>query len=113
MPITKAQLKILRTEMQAALDKAGIANFKLEVAGMRFTSDEVTIKVEGKLKGVTTTTDRVFERKVAELGLRLVAANGSVLTGYVSRRPKYPFSYTTVRGAKYKGSISQIKAIFG
>ncbi len=113
MSITNAKLKTLRAEMQAAFTKAGLTDFDLEVGNMRYGADEVTIKVLGKLKGVTTKTDRVFEQEVARYGLRLVGSKGQKLTGYTPSRYKYPFSYTTVRGARYKASIEQAKAIFG
>lgn len=113
MAITRAMLKTLRAEMQAALEKAGINNFDLEVGNMRFTETEVTIKVQGKLKGVKTGTDRVFERKVAELGLNMIGSKGERLTGYTPSRYKYPFSYETVRGAKYKCSEAQAQLMFG
>lgn len=111
--ITRAQLRVLRDEMTAAFAKAGISDFDLEVGNMRFGPDEVTIKVTGKLKGVTTKTDRIFEQKVAELGLRMVGRKGEKLTGYKPSRYKYPFSYVTVRGARYKCSEMQAKALFG
>jgi hypothetical protein len=99
--------------MEAAFAKAGITDFDLAVDGIRFGADEATIKVKAKLKGVTTTTDRVFERKVAEYGLKLVGQKGEQLVGYKSSRPKYPFSYKTVCGAQYKCTVDQAKAIFG
>lgn len=113
MAITQAQLRILRNEMQAALDKAGITGFDLKVDKMRYSEDEVTIKVEGKVKGVKTRTDRLFEQKVREHGLSLVGNKGQRLTGYNPSRWKYPFSYVTVRGARYKATAEQARAIFG
>ena len=113
MSITKAQLRTLRTEMQAALNKAGITDFELTVDSMRYSAAEVAIKVQGKLKGVKTSTDQMFERKVQEYGLKLIGPKGETLTGYKSSRPKYPFSYTTVRGALYKCTVDQAKVIFG
>lgn len=113
MSITRSQLRQLREDMTAAFANAGIADFDLEVGTMRYGEDEVTIKVKGKLKGVTTRTDRVFEQKVKEHGLKLVGRKGEKLTGYTPSRYKYPFSYTTVRGARYKCSVEQAKAIFG
>ena len=113
MSITRAQLRTLRTEMQAALDKAGITDFELTVDSMRYGATDVTVKVQGKLKGVTSTSDALFQRKVAEYGLKLTGVKGQTLTGYKPSRPKYPFSYTTVRGAQYKCTIEQAKAIFG
>jgi hypothetical protein len=112
MKITTAQLKTLRTEMQAAFNKAGITEFALEVGNMRYGADEVTITVKGKLKGVTTKTDRVFEEKIAEYGLRTVGHKGEVLVGYTPSRYKFPFSYTTVRGARHKCSVAQAKELF-
>ena len=113
MVITRKQLKVLRAEMQAALDKVGVTDFELEVGNMRYTTDEVTVTVQGKLKGVTTQTDRLFEQKVAEYGLKLVGEKGKRLTGYKPSRYKYPFSYETVRGARYNCSVEQAKVIFG
>jgi len=113
MAITRAQLRTLQAEMEAAFAKAGITDFDLNVEGMRYSTDEVTVKVKGKLKGVTTASDAIFERKVAEHGLKLIGSKGEKLTGYKPSRPKYPFSYTTVRGAQYKCTIAQAKEIFG
>ena len=113
MAITKAQLRTLRTEMQAALDKAGITDFEFEVGNMRYGADEVDIKVKGKLKGVDTASDRLFDVKRAEHGLKMIGRKGETLTGYTPSRYKYPFSYTTVRGARYKCSVEQAKEIFG
>lgn len=112
MAITRTQLRTLQAEMEAVFAKAGITDFNLNIEGMRYGADEVTIKVKGKLKGVTTTSDAMFERKVAEYGLKLVGSKGQKLTGYKPSRPKYPFSYTTVRGAQYKCTIAQAKEIF-
>ena len=113
MSITKAQLKTLRTAMQAALDAAGITDFELEVGSMSFSATEVNIKVKGKLTGVATPSDKMFETKVAQHGLSLTGHKGETLTAYNGNRPKYPFSYTTVRGANYKCTIEQAVAKFG
>jgi hypothetical protein len=117
MSITKAQLKTLRTEMQAALDNAGL-DFKLSVGNMSFTATTVNIKVAGIVKssdGVVATTpaDRLFEERVAALGLKMIGAKGEKLVGYSVSRYKYPFSYVTVRGARYKQTEAQAKAMFG
>lgn len=113
MSITSAQLRTLRTEMQAALDKAGITGFTLKVGAMRYGVDEVSIKVEGKLAGVVTTTDHIFEMKVKDLGLTKKSPDGKTLVGYTPSRYKYPFTYTTVRGARYKCSEAHAKSLFG
>jgi hypothetical protein len=118
MSITKAQLKTLRTEMQAALDNAGITDFKLEVGNMSFSPTTVNIKVAGTVKAangtvVETAADRLFAQKVATLGLKMIGAKGETLVGYQPSRPVYPFSYVTVRGTRYKQSEAQAKAMFG
>lgn len=113
MTITRTQLKTLQSTMQAALDAAGITDFTLEVGDMRYSATEVNIKVKGSLTGVATPSDKMFERKVAEYGLGLRGTKGETLTAYNSNRPKYPFSYTTVRGAYYKCTIEQAVSKFG
>ena len=113
MSITRARLRTLQQEMQTALEKAGITDFEFEVGNMRFTTSEVTVKVEAKLKGVESTSDKMFKMMVEKYGLSLIGRKGETLTGYKSSRPKYPFSYTTVRGAKYKATVEQAQAIFG
>ncbi len=117
MSITKAQLKTLRTEMQAALNKAGLG-FQFDVGNMRFTSTEVNIKVTGTVQSadgavVKTAADRMFEAKVAALGLKMVGRKGEKLVEYKASRYKYPFGYVTVRGARYKQSEAQAKVMFG
>jgi hypothetical protein len=117
MSITKAQLKTLRTEMQAALNKAGLG-FEFEVGNMSFSATTVNIKVAGTVTSsdgtvVETSADRLFAQKVAALGLKMIGAKGETLVGYQASRYKYPFSYVTVRGARYKQSEAQAKAMFG
>ena len=117
MSITKAQLKTLRTEMQAVLNKAGLG-FELTVGNMSFSATEVNIKVKGVVKTASgavaeTPADRMLKAKVAALGLKMVGRKGEKLVEYKSTRYKYPFGYVTVRGANYKCSETQAKAMFG
>jgi carbon monoxide dehydrogenase subunit G len=118
MSITKAQLKTLRTEMQAALDNAGITDFKLEVGDMSFSPTTVNIKVAGTVKSangtvVETPADRDLAEKIAALGLKMIGPKGEKLVEYKASRYKYPFGYVTVRGARYKQSELSAKAMFG
>jgi hypothetical protein len=113
MSITKAQLITLRAEMNAAFEKAGLSEFTAEVSHMKYGDTDVTVKVIAKLSGVKSSTDVEFERKVAEYGLRMVGSKGEKLTGYNGNRPKYPFSYETVRGARYKQTVSGARTMFG
>ena len=113
MSITQSQLRVLRTEMQAALNKAGLTGFTAEVGNMRYGDTEVTIKVVATVSGVQPKKAAGLEEQVALLGLKLVSSDGKKLTGYTPSRWKFPFSYETVRGARYKCSEEQAKAIFG
>ena len=115
MSIATAQLRQLTAEMATLFANAGLSDFdvSLDTSGGRYGETDVSLKLTAKLKGVKSTSDAAFERKVAEHGLRLIGAKGETLTGYNSNRPKYPYSYVTVRGARYKQSIDSAKAMFG
>ena len=119
MSITKAQLKTLRAEMQAAFEKAGITDFKLEVGNMRYTATTVTIKVDGVVKtssgAVAKTPDDIkFEQRVKQLGLKMISNDGKyTLTGYKASRYKYPFTMKGPQGGSYKCSDVQAKQLFG
>lgn len=113
MGITRAQLKVLRTQLQDALDYMDSDNFELQVGNMRFTDTEVTIKLEGKLKGAKSEGDRLLEMMMKQHGLKETSARGDTLFEYAPRRHKYPFGYRTKRGAHYKCTLEQAKARFG
>jgi len=110
MSITKAKLRTLRNEMQAALDKAGITDFELEVGNMRFTDATVTIKVEGKLKGAVTREDRAVEGVINMHNLVKRNSKGDVITGYNSRAHKYPYMYVNgTDGKTYKTDLTGLR----
>jgi hypothetical protein len=119
MSITKAQLKTLRIEMQAALNKAGITGFQLEVGNMSFTATDVNIKVKGVVKTANgkvakTANDTMFEQRVKQLGLKMISGDGKyTLTGYKASRYKYPFTMKGPQGGNYKCSEFQAKSLFG
>jgi len=117
MSITKAQLRTLRTEMQAALNKAGLG-FQFDVGNMSFNATEVNIKVKGVVKTASgavaeTAADRMLKAKVAALGLNMVGRKGERLTEYKASRYTYPYGFVTVRGAMKKCTEAQARAIFG
>ena len=90
----KANLKALRAEMQAVLEKYGVAsNLEFEVGNMRFSEAEVEIKVKAKVKGAKTRSDSMLETMAQIKGLKLKNAFGDVLVEYNSRSYKYPFVY--------------------
>lgn len=122
MSITKARLKVLRSEINAALAKAGITDFAFDVGTMRFTATSVKMTLTGNYVVKSQTfgdavtapvVTAILAAKVKEHGLKMVGNKGQKLTGYKPSRYKFPFSYTTVRGAQYKCTVEQAKAIFG
>ena len=57
----RANLKSLRNEMQAVLDKYGAqTNIDIEVGNMSFSDAEVSIKVKAKVVGGVTIDDRIL-----------------------------------------------------
>ncbi len=112
--IDKKACRQIRDEMQAVLDKYGVsANMEFKVGNMSYAADNtVNIKVAGKIAGAVTADDRMLKSMMSAHGLKFTSAKGEKLIGYNTRRPKYPFSYVTVRGANYKCSIDQAKRLF-
>ena len=100
----KANLKALRIEMQALLNKYGAdANISFDVGNMSFSSAEVQIKVAAKVVGAKTMTDSILESRVAALGLNMKNKMGDELVEYNTRAPKMPFIYTSAAdGKRYK-----------
>lgn len=125
----RQNLKQLRADMDAALAavqaKHGIT---ITMGSMRFSADRVTCKVEANTMIDTATSMSTAGAGMADvtgLAKPLVAAmllhgvknvtgrKGEKLTGYNANRPKYPFSYVTVRGTRYKQSITEARRMFG
>lgn len=122
----RQNLKQLRADMDAALAavqaKHGIT---ISMGSMRFSADRVTCKVEANTNVQTVTSDNTvvtptagistaLQRAMQQNGIaRTTGRKGEVLTGYTASRPKYPFSYQTVRGTRYKQTVEQARAMFG
>ena len=116
----KVNLKVARIELDTALaaftKKTGIT---VSVGTIRFSEDEFSTRLTAKVTkstkvdGKTVSIDPMLALQIKTLKLKLTA-EGKKLTGYNTRRPKYPFSYTVIKsGAKYKCSPNQAKVIFG
>lgn len=104
-------LNTLRAEMQAVLDKFG-ANLEFDVGNMRFTDNEVEIKVKAKIKGKKTMSDRQLELAAHSAGIKnLVNKTGDKLVGYSPRAHRYPFIYER-NGRKYKCSEFHARTLF-
>lgn len=110
----KANLKALRNEMQALLNKYGVdANLTFEVGNMSFSSAEVQIKVSAKVVGARTVTDMILESHVANLGLKMKNRMGDELVEYNTRAHKMPFVYVNAAdGKRYKCTELMAKVRF-
>jgi hypothetical protein len=100
----RKNLTALRNEMSALLSKYGIdSNLEFEVGNMKFSANEVEIKVKAKVKGAKTLTNVILESRAATLGLKLKNKFGDELVDYNTRAPKMPFVYINAAdGKRYK-----------
>ncbi len=100
----RTNLKSLRNEMQAVLDKYGAqTNIDIEVGNMSFSDAEVSIKVKAKVVGGVTIDDRILDDQINGLNLVKTNSKGDTLTGFSTRSSKYPFKYTCgLTGKKFK-----------
>lgn len=107
-------LRNLRVEMQALLEAYGVeTNLEITVGNMSFSDTEVNIKVQAKVKGAETLTDRILQMEVDRLGLKMENKAGDKLVEYKTRAQKYSFVYES-RGNLYKtderGIVARFKA---
>jgi hypothetical protein len=107
-------LRNLRVEMQALLEAYGVeTNLEITVGNMSFSDTEVNIKVQAKVKGAETLTDRILQMEVDRLGLKMENKAGDKLVEYKTRAQKYSFVYES-RGKLYKtderGIVARFKA---
>jgi hypothetical protein len=100
----RTNLNALRAEMAALLNKYGVdSNLEFEVGNMKFSANEVEIKVKAKVKGAKTLTNVILESRVAALGIKLKNKAGDELVDYNTRAPKMPFVYINAAdGKRYK-----------
>lgn len=97
----KTNLKALRAEMQAVLEKYGVSsNLEITVGNMKFSEAEVEIKVKAKVKGAKTFTNTILESRIATLGLKLKNKTGDELVDYNTRAYKMPFVYRNASDGK-------------
>lgn len=100
----RKNLTALRDEMSALLSKYGVdSNINFEVGNMKFSENEVEIKVKAKIVGAKSFTNVILESRVAALGLKLKNALGDELVDYNTKAYKMPFVYLNARdGKRYK-----------
>ena len=90
----RQNLKDLRAEMQAVLEKYGVtSNLEITVGNMKFSEAEVEIKVKAKVKGAKTRTNVILESRAAALGLKMKNQFGDELVDYNTKAYKMPFVF--------------------
>ena len=109
----KGTLKDFRTELDILLKKyEKKCGVELKSGGIRYTSNTVTVKVEGKVEGTLTDEAKTLELfSDFKFGDRIrIDQLGEVkLVGYKTRSRKYPFIVEAVHtGKRYKLSQSHI-----
>jgi uncharacterized protein YejL (UPF0352 family) len=110
----RQNLNSLRAEMQAVLEKYGVAsNLEITVGNMKFSESEVEIKVKAKVKGAKTFTNAILESRAASLGLKMKNANGDELVEYNTRAHKMPFVFKCAKtGKMFKCDERMVKIRF-
>ena len=110
----RTNLKALRAEMAAVLEKYGVAaNLEIAIGNMKFSEAEVEIKVTAKVIGAKTFNNVILESRVAALGLKLKNSVGDELVEYNSRAHKMPFIYLKASdGKRYKTTETLAKIMF-
>lgn len=97
----RTTLKALRDEMQAILNKYGIdSNLEIEVGNMKYSKNEVEIKVKAKVKGAKTRSNVILETRASALGLKMKNQLGDELVDYNTRAYKMPFVYRCGKTSK-------------
>lgn len=108
----KPTLRNLRNEMQALLDAYGVkTNLEILVGNMSYSDAEVNIKIQAKVKGAVSMTDRILQMEVKRLGLKMENKAGDKLVSYKTRAQKYAFVYES-RGKMYKTDERGVVARF-
>ncbi len=110
----KTNLKALRSEMEALLNKYGVnSNLEFSVGNMKFSEGDVEIKVNAKVKGAKTFSNVMLETRAASMGLKLTNSYGDKLVDYNTRSYKYPFVYLSAKdGKRYKCDETMAKLRF-
>jgi hypothetical protein len=80
---------------------------------MRFTDASVDMKITAKIKGATTTDDKILQRYVVKLGLQMKNKDGDMLLGYKPKNWKMPFLFVSGNsGKQFKCDEATVKRLF-
>ena len=112
----RANVRQMQKQIAAVLNEHGFDNVEFkDNGGARFGSTECTFKVQAKITGTQTRDESALETMAKLHGIddiTKVGPKGETLIEFHSRKPKYPFIYTTRRGARYKCSPAQAVRMF-
>ena len=109
----RSNLRNLRGEMQALLEKYGVeSNLEINIGNMKFSQHEVEIKVSAKVKGMKSISNNILDRQIETHGLTAINAFGEELVDYNLRAHKMPFVYRSPNGKLYKCDTRTAKMRF-
>ena len=111
---TKPNVRNLQTEMVELLNDHGFSNVDFSIIGGRFSATEATINVSVKVRGTKTRvqTDLDTYAPIDGIDIRRVGPQGEKLVEYHTRKPQYPYIYTTVAGKRFKCSTITARSMF-
>lgn len=97
-------------ELKAIGNQMGV---RLTRKSGKYDDGSFTFQVEARIPGVATLKDQMLPTYMSMHGLtKTVAANGYQLTGYNSRRPKYPWDGIDPEGRRRKMPMAFVKKLF-
>ena len=123
MKLDKYEVKKIREELTALIDHANEATFnyeglQLSLGNCRFDQDVATFKLEVKVKGAKSQSEKALDFYANYYNLDVSKtgySNGQSfsLVGYNSKAKKYPFEMQDLEtGATYKTSADQAQSLF-
>ena len=101
---TSKNVGTLEQQIVAVLNEAGITGVSFEGITRSYGKTETTFKIKAQIDGTTSRADTQFEQACSynDIDATVKGAKGQTLVEFHPRKHKYPFIYTTVRGARYK-----------
>ena len=101
---TNKNVGTIEQQIVAACEAAGITGLSFKGSTRSYGKTETTFKIIAKVDGATSRADAEFARacKWNDIDVTEKGRKGETLVEYHPRKHKYPFIYTTVRGARYK-----------
>jgi len=101
---TNKNVGSIEDQIVAACEAAGITGVSFSGITRSYGKTETTFKIKAQIEGTTSRADLEFDRACEwnDIDATVKGRKGETLVEYHPRKHKYPFIYTTVRGARYK-----------